>query len=603
MRTSFFSIVLILLSISFSFAQVVNDNELGLEYFRKGEYEKAVDVYERLYASTGAEVHLNYLVKSFLALSDYKSAAKTLKKAIKNNPDNLKLYVELGEVYKTQGDQDKETEMYEEAVDNIKLNAKQVIDLGEKFINNKEFGYAEKAYLKGRKLFRDYGFYKELARLYMYTHEYEKMINEYLLLVEYSDVFMEDVEMQLQSLIVYDTDGTISDLLRMELLKKIQKSPDYQAYNELLIWLFIQEKRFSDAYTQAVAMDKRFSEDGERVYDLGKLAASNSEYEIAKDCFNYIISKGKNSRLYFQAKKEQLSTRYRYLKGLQNVSKELIDELLVDYDKNIEEFGIDNNTVNTVREYANLLAYYAYRPDDAIAVLNNALENRTLSRHERDRIFLLKADIYVAKDDIWEASLLYAKVEKNNAHSPVGHEAKFKRARVYYFAGEFEYAKAMLDVLKASTSKLIANDAFELSTIINDNTALDTVTDAMKMFARADLLLYQNRDSLALLVFDSIPKEFPGHSLEDEILYKKANIFRKQGDYEKAVEIYLEITERFAYDIFADDACYEAALLYEQVFNNTDKALELYKKIISDHKDSIYVSDARRRYRLLKDKV
>ena len=72
---------------------------------------------------------------------------------------------------------------------------------------------------------------------------------------------------------------------------------------------------------------------------------------------------------------------------------------------------------------------------------------------------------------------------KEFKNDPLGHLAKFKNAQVYYFSGEYDWCQAQLDVLKASTSKLIANDALELSVLITDNYNMDTSETAMKLFA------------------------------------------------------------------------------------------------------------------------
>ena len=131
------------------------------------------------------------------------------------------------------------------------------------------------------------------------------------------------------------------------------------------------------------------------------------------------------------------------------------------------------------------------------------------------------ADLLVVQEEEWEAILLYSQVEKSFKENPIGHEAKFRRARISYFQGEFDWAQAQLDVLKASTSKLIANNAMDLSLLITDNTGLDTTAKAMQMYARAELLAFQNKWDASLLTLDSLEYVFPGHSLLDEALLKK----------------------------------------------------------------------------------
>ncbi|MFH2094944.1 MAG: tetratricopeptide repeat protein, partial [Bacteroidota bacterium] len=207
---------------------------------------------------------------------------------------------------------------------------------------------------------------------------------------------------------------------------------------------------------------------------------------------------------------------------------------------------------------------------------------------------------FIFSGDPWEATLYYAQVEKANENNPTGHEAKFRKAKLAYYTGEFKWAQAQLDVLKASTSKLIANDAFELASLINDNTALDTTEAPLRLFSRADLLLYRNQDSLAVLTLDSIGILYPKHSLADEILYRKANICMKHQDYEQAAVYYREVIEGYSYDILADNSLFRLAGLYETKLDDMEKAKELYQRLITEFPGSIYVVDARKRFRILR---
>ena len=169
-----------------------------------------------------------------------------------------------------------------------------------------------------------------------------------------------------------------------------------------------------------------------------------------------------------------------------------------------------------------------------------------------------------------------------------------------YFQGQFDWAQAQLDVLKGSTTKLIANNAMKLSLHITDNMGLDTSATAMEMYAQAEWLIFQNKLDESYGVLDSMLIFFPGHTLSDEILYKKAEIQIKRKNYSKAAELFEEISTQYSYDILADDALFHWAELLEKELNNMDKAQQLYEKIILDYSDSIYTVEARKRFRFLR---
>jgi tetratricopeptide (TPR) repeat protein len=174
------------------------------------------------------------------------------------------------------------------------------------------------------------------------------------------------------------------------------------------------------------------------------------------------------------------------------------------------------------------------------------------------------------------------------------------RAKIAYFSGDFKFAEAQLDILKASTSKLISNDAFELALLINENTALDTSEAAMGIFARADFLLYQHQEDRALQTYDSIAQLFPGHSLADDVLFRKGELYERKQQYAQASDFYQKVISQYANDILADNALYRNALLCEEKLGKTQEAMDQYRRLITDFPSSIFVPDARERYRKLR---
>jgi tetratricopeptide (TPR) repeat protein len=253
-------------------------------------------------------------------------------------------------------------------------------------------------------------------------------------------------------------------------------------------------------------------------------------------------------------------------------------------------------------ELAHLQAFYLHKPDEGFKRVKEINDYQRGKPQDIARAKMEMADILLLKGDLWEPSLLYGQVEKEFKNDLLGQEAKFRNAKLSFYRGEFDWAQAQMSVLKASTSKLIANDALALSLLILDNTGLDmdTTFEALNMYARADLLNYQNQLDASLQTLDSLENKFPFHSVMDEVLFKKAEISLKKADFEKAAQYYDKIVTNYGTDILADDALFRLGDLYERKFNNTEKALEYYREIMLNHKSSMYVIEARKRYQQLK---
>ena len=147
---------------------------------------------------------------------------------------------------------------------------------------------------------------------------------------------------------------------------------------------------------------------------------------------------------------------------------------------------------------------------------------------------------------------------------------------------------------------MIANDAQDLYLLITDNTVGDSTQTALKTFAKADLLLFQNKQDAALEVYNTLLAEHKDKAIEDETLLEQAKIFENKGLYDRAAQNYQLILEKHGDDILADDAHYRLGNLYANELEQPEKAKEQYEKIIFNFADSIFYVDAQQKYRKLR---
>src|SRR4030095_53806 len=191
----------------------------------------------------------------------------------------------------------------------------------------------------------------------------------------------------------------------------------------------------------------------------------------------------------------------------------------------LDEFGKNAQTMVTLRDYANLEARYIHNTEKAISILQEALKIPT---NDQKLVGYLKLDLgddNLINNEVWDAMLLYSQVDKAFKDEPIGEEARFKNAKLSYYMGDFDWSQAQLDILKGSTSELVANDALALSVFLTDNMGLDTTSIPMKMYAHGDLLIFQNKFDDAIKTLDSVSAEFPDNSLDDDVLFAKGRIY------------------------------------------------------------------------------
>lgn len=578
------------------------EEQLGMQYYNNRELDKALATFETLYSHNPSQFNYLYYVNTLFELKEFDKAEKVIKKQLKANPGDPRFQVDLGYLDILQGDISRGRKIYENCLKDLQPDKMQIYNLTYAFSNRRETDYMVRTYLRGRELLKDpAAFAFELAYTYESLGSTELMIDEYLNLLTSAPQQMNMVQNRLQAWLSDDVDNTKNDTYRSVLLKKSQENPDEIRYNELLLWHSIQQKDFAFALVQAKALDRRYGETGQRIFDLAALCVSNESLQAAIDGYKYIIKKNADKNLVIRSRVELINTEFRQYKNSFSQDKNQLLLMKQDYGKLLDELGKTSLTIPLILNLAHLQAFYLGETSEAADLLLQAISIPNVPLQDLAACKLELADIYLFSDEQWEATLLYSQVEKTFKNEPLGHEAKFRNAKLSFYIGEFDWARGQLDILKAATSKLIANDALELSLLISDNIEEDSVTIPLAMYAKADLLEFRNRDNDALAVLDSVTTMYPMHSIADNVLFKKAEISTKNGKFDVAATYYAEIIEKYPNDLLADDAMYYLAGLYEIHLNDKYKAMQLYEKILTQYPGSLYVVDSRKRFRSLRN--
>jgi len=587
-------------------AQGTTDDQLAAYYFREGAFDKAAIYYERLYDRTQSDDNYNYYLKCLLALREFKAAERLAEKQAKANPTTMRYRVDVGSVLSKAGEEDKAQKEYSKIIKELdRASVSQILDLGKSFTEIDENDLALEVYLKGRKeIGKAYPFNFQIAQILGQQGNIEGMINEYLDVLEISNGYIQSVQNTLNRVIGFDEENRYNTILQEQLMLRIQKKPDADIYAQMLIWVLMQQNKYDAAMVQVKALDKRNKEDGQRVIALAKTALNNYKYDVAIDGYKYIKAKGASNYYYIESSIALLDAMK--LKVINSAYTETsIDQLVTEYENALIEFGKSPATAQMIVDFAQIKAFYQSRfknaaIGEAIDLLESGLNIPGLDDRQVAQLKMELADIYVLTGLIWDASLLYGQVEKKFKYDELGFEAKLKNAKVFYYSGDFGWSEAQLDVLKGSTSKLISNDAMELSVFITDNTGLDTTTEALSIFSKSELMLAQHKYDSALFMLDLIERNFPGHELADNILFQKAAIANEQGDYVLAAESYMAVYNTFPSDILADNALIEAGRIYESALKDKGKAMSIYETILTEFPSSLFVVEARKRYRSLR---
>ena len=580
-------------------AQSETDIQLAQHYYLNGEFSKALVYYEKLYSADQSKVYFSRYLDCLKNTGDIKGAEKLFKKHVASNPSDLALKVQFYFFYKENEETDKAKKIKNEVLKHEFFDPKEIQDLLSNLLSIDEFDWAKDVVNKAKKNLSFYPYELWLGQIYLAEGETLKALDQYLMALSKKPDLKEQIQLEIGGLFDFSTDSEEIKAVKSSFLSASQKDPSNAVYSEMLIWFFLQSKNFSAAYQQVSALEKRMKGEGAYLIEFGNTCLENQEYSYAKKAFKEVISSDLSMK--FDAKRYLLTVYFTEISTDRTYTDGELKEVIQEYESALKEPGMSlKSNVDISLEYAEILGFYGNQAEKAKAKLDRVIQLPGLTDMQKARIKMKLADVNVAMDSIWEASLLYMQIDEAFKFEPIGNEAKYKNARIFYFDGEFEYAQSQLDVLKQSTSKFISNDAMQLSLLILENYGLDSNYEAMSSYAKSELFLLQRRYAEAFQQMDSISIKFPQSVLNDDLLYLKGKAYAQQGAWEEASNYYQKVIATYPTELLADDALFQLATIQQLHFKDETAAMESYLKLIDNYPSSIYIDETRLQIRRLR---
>jgi len=588
-------VLLLLFSGKWAMAQTDDNSTLLIadDYYKRGEFEKALLTYKKLYENK--PYNYNYLYKivdTYQQLEQYDQAEAVLKSRIDKSriPSVL---VELGYNYQLKDSITIAQTYYDEAISAIDVKPSNVYAVGQRFEKRSLLQEAITSYKKAATLLPERNFSVQLARIYGDLGDIEQMFSSYLGYVAFKPNTLNTIKRNFSQFVSENKDNANNKTLRLLLLKRIQGNPDAYWY-DLLSWLYIQERQYSKSFTQEKALYRRNPESLDRIIELAFTAQDDNDTETAETIFNYLLETSQDKEIVLLAHQSLLELRTETADN-----SEALDAINQEYLQLFQDYGNYASTLPLQLSYADFLAFHYNKPNEASAFLKKS-SKLDISPYQEALVKLKLADILVLQEKFNEALIFYTQIKSNLKNSSIAQEAAYKIAKTSYYKGDFDWAESQLKVLKSATTQLIANDALDLKLLISDNKWDDSTQTALKYYAKADLLAFQNKTNQAIKLLDKILIEHNGESITPQALFTQAKLYETKQQYTKAEANYQKVIADYREGILIDDAYFYLAELYSNHLNNPDEAKALYEKVIFNHEDSIYFVEARKKFRMLR---
>lgn len=563
------------------------------QLYQSRNFDEAAGFFKQLFEQSGSFTYFEYYINCLSESRNFKIAEREIRKQRKTNQQG-RLLVLWGYVLQEQGLRDEGEAKFKQAIDEHINTRQEVVLLGNSFFGRRLFEWAIRTYQAAEKELQGEQFHFELGRVYLQLRDYPRMIDEYLSALKEDENRLANVQSRFSSAFYYDRDGRLKRLLQAALYSHIQKNPNNLVFNRILVWYLLQQKSYAEAFVQLKSIDRRVGGEERTIFNMANLSVANKAYDVAMKAYDYLLAKGKESEFYQQVWMKKVEAAYfDYQSYAMSADMEKIAALDRDFKQVLSLWGESRSTLSLMHRYASFLTYYQHRSEDAVELLKRAVDLRGLSKMQLAQTKLLLADCQVCNDDLWGASLHYAQVIEFVKGTELGDEARWKKARLGYFMGAFKWAKAQLDIMKASTSKLTANDALELSLFLKTYASTNSADLCVKQVARADMYRVCRRADNALVVLDSALVNLSIPGLEAEILTRRADILAEKGACQEAVDQFETLLSKPSAQAIRDRLLMRIGLLYRDKLKNQAKSELLFQEIILKHPGSIYVEQAR----------
>ena len=582
-----------LLFISTTFFGFSQNMTIANSYYEQGKFEEALATYEQIYnQNKGSSQAILGLAKTYRQLKRFEDAISILKKGLEINPERLIFSMEIGVTYHLNEETEKAQESFEKTIELVRQNPTQASYIGHSFQKYNLLKPAIECYKISIEENPNPNYNEIIGQMYGELGDFGNMFSYYLDFMLAKPAYIGHIQRRrLNDFITEDPENDANIIFRKVLLKKNQDNPDV-LYNELLSWLFTQQKQFRKAFLQEKAIYKITDEGIPQIISLGLTAKEAKDYETAEEILQFVVENTDIEVFKLKAENElmRIKTQTYPKKQYATINKEYLDL--------IEKYGKERNNLEILLDYARFLGFKQDNRQEAIKFLKPLLK-KDFFGIQKAQIEVLLGDILVLDNKFNQALIYYSRAQKKAKDNPVAQEARFKTAKASYYKGDFDWAKTQLNVLKSATTQLIANDAMELALLIDDNTKEDSIFTALKKFAKAELYTFQEKNDEALNEYDELLNEFAGNSIEDDALFKQAQLYYKLGQPEKAIANYEKLIRLYPTSLRIDDTYFELAIIYLSQ-ENEEKAKALFEKIIFNHADSIHYVEARKKYRKLR---
>lgn len=608
----FFVLSIALLSTSEAVAQQIDSTlvtryQLADSYLRAGQYDRAITLLQDLYEESPATyAFFEKLKEAYENVKRYDEAIALVEDRIPRDANLVGLLSEKARLQFLRGDETIAYESWQKAIDVAPSQVNTYRIVYQSLSNVRLFEKSVEVLEGARVTLNDQEqFQVDLAWLYSLVGEYAKSMQEYVGILAKNDRQLSYVRSRLGRFV--EQENVLDEGIPV-VEEAVRVDPLNRSFRELLGWLYLENRQFSEAFDVYRAIDRLEQEEGNVLFTFAQQAADAGAYEVSAKAFDEVLDRYPNSPA---APEAQLGLARMHEKHAEDMAERAFDDSGNRISAPNYEAALDNYRI-FLQEYPSHAAYpevlqhigrlqqeIFYALGDAESTLKEVIEKFPASMAFQEANFDM-GRIAVLRDELPKARLIFSRVEEELRIGELAERARFELALIHFYQGEFDAALTLTQVMNENTSTDIANDAIELKVLLFENKGPDSLNAPLNLYADASLAARQRLHNKALSTLDSLMLQYGNHPLMDDARFLKATTLREIGRTEEALAAFLEFPLIHPESFFVDRSLFTAAQIYDYELGKEELAIETYSRLLNEYSGSLLASQARERIRILR---
>lgn len=582
----------------------VNKLRIAQALEQAGEYNKALGFFKQLYDSNpGNFIYFDGLRRTYMNLKKYDSAAVLIRERLVSDPKNISLYCELGDAYFKAGAQDSAQDAWDRALEIDPKNPGVYQAVAGVMTQDRLFDKAIEVFRKGEDA-TSYksGFIIQIARLYFYSMNYRESLKELLKLFmsDNKAAAAEYIESQLGE---YSTSREAIDQFTEEMKRQVDDNSGDIYYRRVLAFLYMEQKDYKAAYDTYKWLDEHAGSKGIELLSFAGRAYNDEAYATAARAYDEVsrLSKAEpvvaQSVMGYANSLRMLGEKSQSEDNRPCAANDTLSELnaaLAAYDRIISDYPKSRYYAPSVLNSVELKMNYF---DDFKGAEKLLSEFGSIPPEYKRRATLDRIELFMKEGNF--GSALTASLDGlpsgsgDRAAAPVDRNfpdrLRFEAARALYYMGNYDSASYYLKEIASDPMSDAANEAIRLSNLIENNKGMP---QALKEYSAAEAMEISGRVPEAALQFKGIVKSYPQMPLAANAAFDLAGSYCRMGNVSEALKTYSSLAQDST-GLFADQAQFRIAKIYEVTLHDRNKAIEEYENFLARFPNSIYQNKVR----------